>query len=1452
MFKAINGLVNRPVRPGVKGGGLSPLSRLPASAFSSGGGLPGGIALIDPSNPAFKSMGSVGAFSRSAMEFINSASGNTSSPYSEDQLLGACLTSVYLYAALRRVSNLISRVKVVGEVQQEGRWVRLPETHMLNQLFTRDGAETLSRVWLNHAVYGVSAIYKVKTRRAILEEEAGRPIYDFADGAVAGLYVLDKPLWDIDEDMSYGAVKGFYVNQYSTDDNVLGNRSYLQRDDVVYITDWNPQNPNRGKSMVSVCIHEAVANASIAQWISEYFTRGAMPFILVSMAEDDPAMMTDSDLRKYKRQFEEYWQGLSSSLRSVFFDRQVKVEQVGISADEVAAPELNETALEGIAATIGLDRELIVTPSGGSQERHALLVKRAWEDTVIPLAEKYVSAFNRDLGLPSNMRLVVDVSGIAELEADRENKADTEISIYESQLQSYNETRTRLKMAPIEELDGWYHSDGKLVPLAHIISAGAIPQSTIVDYATNLWDSNLARRSEVLELLGRPFPKGAMDGYKYEIEERVDLITSLWSEDLLTRSSVLSYLGFPSEGVGGTTDGYRSELERGADYGEWITQLWGDNLLTRSQVLGLLDMGLELPDGAPDGYSDEIGDRKSAIMDMWGDNLLTRSQTLTNLGYTPPNKMIDGFVDEIDMKLEMVREAEDVYIERIMDYWGDNLLTRSQVLDMLRLPKPNDMIDGYVDEVDLKLDAHFEGEADRIDHVMDYWGDNLITRRVAMEMLGLPIPDQMFDGFVDEVDEQVQDFYDSRGNKVGLIMDYWGDQLVTRSQALEMLGIPMPDGAIDGYESEVGNIADAISDKIGEMEAEAIAHHYNPEGDESVRALRSPSIKLPDDDPDDDPDGGGGMPAPEIIPPTSFIGRGESVQDIIDSEDDWREIAVSTLDPVDNLLYEIEQYPDEDATAAAEEDMLEGYGQYPHDVLVTPHTSNDLVDYLPGEALPHLDDDNEFYGLDADDSDDSWLWDDEIEMRGGDYYGDGDYYDNIAAAFDPEVTTDEDEDDADMDYGYDDHNEFDADTIRDILRQSEFVGDENIGSNVDAPYGIPSLNTPILEAIDDFDLPVVGDNSTDEPAEKDIANALHNAQQNDAADDGAKDLYVSLWIGHDERLDELQKELARRLGDGSGVIWQDPETFHITLVYAPHATDGDLTNVMSVLPNELPPLTLRVTGLSTFENDSVCIKLDVDGSDELLYLQSKLATAFNAYGISLSPYSYPDKYQPHITLGYAPLGTDIPDIDVNFYIRSVTVSLGRDGYEMVDEIPTNEIMTLLQGGDYDEPDGSVTDFLTSMEMSESKQQWLEMVRNNWCARLQRWHSDAESATLPEHILRAVSDYVMMDKFTDKVLGLTLDAIRAGAFDDEQWEVNPIKDTLRNLRAEQSNAHDELEAWQRATIRSGLRKGLRFETKHIQDEIADTVRSGLGSVTDGDVKSIKEIFDSARTLITGDE
>lgn len=467
--------------------------------------------MIDPSQGATKNAG----FSQYVQDFIYS-NGVYNQPYTDIQLELAYMTSVYLFAALRRVSNLVSRVKTYAEVKRGGKWTSLNPESRINVMLARDMPSALKFGYLNYAVYGAALAYKTKTFRAVMQAARGKPIYDYKDGAVGGFIILDKPGWELDESPTnnYASLKGAQIGYDYRD--IIGERNYLKREEFIYMTDWNPRDRNRGRSIATVAIHEAVTNAAIARWASEYFTRGTLPMLLVSMV-DNPAVMTETDLLKQKRFFEENLQGQGSSLRTTFVDQKVDVQEIGISADRVAAPELNKTALEGISAAVGIERDLIIAPEGGTQSRHEAMIQQAWTDTIIPLAEWMIDNFQRDLGLPKDCRIQIDVSHIAELEANRGDRATTELQMFEKTAQTINETRMRLNQKPIKALNGFMMTANGLTSIRKILQQDKIVDEKLFSQITAGWDADLLKKSDALKMMGKALPPNEKDGYKSQL-----------------------------------------------------------------------------------------------------------------------------------------------------------------------------------------------------------------------------------------------------------------------------------------------------------------------------------------------------------------------------------------------------------------------------------------------------------------------------------------------------------------------------------------------------------------------------------------------------------------------------------------------------------------------------------------------------------------------------------------------------------------------------------------------------------------------------------------------------------------------------------------------------------------------------------------------------------------------
>lgn len=1302
-------------------------------------------------------------YSRQALNFINAATNELSVPYTEQQLLGAYMTSVYMFSALRRVANLISRVKVVSEINEDGKWVRAPETVRINQIFANEGGEVLSRMWLNYAVYGATAVFKTKTRRSIFEEQAGRPIYDYKDGAVAGLYVIDKPMWDLDEDVSYGKIRGMYVNQYNISDDVLGSRNYIDRREFVYVTDWNPENPNRGKSIVAVAIHEAVANAAIAQWMSEYFTRGAMPFIMVSM-EDDPAMMSDADLRKIKRQFEEYWQGIGSSLRSIFFDRKVNVQQVGISADEVAAPDLNDTALEGIAAAVGLDRELVVTPSGGSQERHDALVMRAWNDTVKPMAEKFLVAYNKDLGLPPNMRLTLDLSDISELEADRQEKSDTEMGIYEGGLQHYNETRQRLKMPPVEEFERWYQYDGKPMPIEQIVRAAQVPPQGVIDYATTLWDGNLAKRSEVLALIGRELPPDARDGYKYDIEESFDFVTGLWEQDLLTRSQVLGFIGYTMPAS--ADDGYRSELERGKDFGDFVTGLWSDNLLTRSQALGLLNMGLTVPENAPDGYADEIGDRRQNVLDLWGENLMTKKNAMQKLGILDKeNQFNDGFKDDLDARYDREQEKKS----SVLDYWDKNLLTRNDVVDILQLPKPEKAQNGFIDEVAAQLE---QADKDR-ENLVGLWGENLLRKSDILKGLGYTLPEDVQDGYQQELD---------------IINEALANQKSTA------LTTPPDDGSggDGGDGGDGGSGGSGGSGSQPDFNFRSLPQDYDPE---PVAYRPTGWNPYP---PSLNRDGVSSRTAKVTTPnlPTVVPVDGDVRYTRPDDEDDWIELMEDygytpnatpseLLDEFDELLppSQMQVYNDAFPTQGRQNrEMDTSYLDEADDLLaysLTPDQREDIEEAVIDELL---------YGF-LDESILDTPDDEEPDERA-----------IIAEAFSNALLEP-------------------ADTSHPYYASSDQNDQQSLYDAVD-----DNINEIYLQLTGTY-------------PKGDIlkADALSKANP----------FYVSFKLANSSEIIAIQDQLKSAVGETS-VDYVEPQLFHITVAYAYDMTDADVESVMGLMPKLLKSMALKVGPVSCFDNeDSKVIKLEVEDSEELQRLQQGVISAFNAKGIALSEHTNHDLYHPHITLAYANPDLDFKELDIHTVVRPISLDFSRDNYAVIKEVPLP---------DHQEYWDADKDFMMPREKYEDSAHLNKSDRENWKQTLKEPLHTIMTSPIPSSLKDALSEY----HYTPQAINAAIIEMDKGSFDnDSAWinGENPLAKYLETRtvklggKSYQKTALDELRAWKKVAIRNGIVRARRFENVVIDADLAGKIRSALDDVDTSDAEAIRSVFDAAEYAVT---
>ena len=197
------------------------------------------------------------------------------------------------------------------------------------------------------------------------------------------------------------------------------------------------------------------------------------------------------------------------------------------------------------------------------------------------------------------------------------------------------------------------------------------------------------------------------------------------------------------------------------------------------------------------------------------------------------------------------------------------------------------------------------------------------------------------------------------------------------------------------------------------------------------------------------------------------------------------------------------------------------------------------------------------------------------------------------------------------------------------------------------------------------------------PADSDTGDDSGQLEQIDAkAHFIGNEAYVTIALPNHPQLVGIQDKLKESLSYEDGSMtgnWQEPDTFHITLVYCYDIDNAALDGTSRTFQIDgFEGFDMRVMGLSMFNNPSGgALHLMVEHSAALDALQKRVWAEFS--GCNTSEYSKPHQWQPHITMAYLPSGIPMPKIDLMpFSIKVDAIQFMRDGYLVFQEIVANE------------------------------------------------------------------------------------------------------------------------------------------------------------------------------------
>lgn len=144
--------------------------------------------------------------------------------------------------------------------------------------------------------------------------------------------------------------------------------------------------------------------------------------------------------------------------------------------------------------------------------------------------------------------------------------------------------------------------------------------------------------------------------------------------------------------------------------------------------------------------------------------------------------------------------------------------------------------------------------------------------------------------------------------------------------------------------------------------------------------------------------------------------------------------------------------------------------------------------------------------------------------------------------------------------------------------------------------------------------------------------------------------YFSIPLPNNPQIMQVQNYLRRVLPEGT--TYQDPATFHITLVYIEDEKDAQLAEI--VMP-DVPRFGVGGGVVEYFpaQDGIEPVVMSLDTPRVLHILHDALYYAIAGMGAKISAYSYPQAWRPHITLAYAPARRVEPESDEDYLSRAI-------------------------------------------------------------------------------------------------------------------------------------------------------------------------------------------------------
>ncbi|HEY0324468.1 MAG TPA: phage portal protein [Allosphingosinicella sp.] len=197
-------------------------------------------------------------------------------------------------------------------------------------------------------------------------------------------------------------------------------RDGLGRPEVVHIRSQHPIDDHYGLGCLGAAAGAVAVHNASARWNKALLDNAARPSGALVYQPGDGTVLSTSQFERLREEMEAQFAGAGNAGRPLLLDGGLKWQAMSLTPADMDFVELKAAAAREIALAFGVPPMLLGLPGDNTYANYREAVRSLWRLTVLPMADKILSALGEGLGAWwPGLRLAVDVDQVSALHGDR-------------------------------------------------------------------------------------------------------------------------------------------------------------------------------------------------------------------------------------------------------------------------------------------------------------------------------------------------------------------------------------------------------------------------------------------------------------------------------------------------------------------------------------------------------------------------------------------------------------------------------------------------------------------------------------------------------------------------------------------------------------------------------------------------------------------------------------------------------------------------------------------------------------------------------------------------------------------------------------------------------------------------------------------------------------------------